>query len=117
MNTDEHRKDKTMESGFLRVHAPCPTPGTKTLIALVFLCSSVCICVPGLLSPSLRRWLRGTTHFRARPEAEAIEVEVDDRRRVEGEELAHEQAADDRNAERAAQLRAVAEADRERDRA
>src|SRR5512135_2699680 len=54
-------------------------------------------------------------HFRvaaeeaaARPEAEAVEVEVDHRGRVEREELAHEEPAHDGDAERAAQLRSFA---------
>ena len=46
--------------------------------------------------------------------AEAVEIEVDHRRRIERQDLADEQAADDRDAERLAQLRAVAEADRQR---
>ena len=44
------------------------------------------------------------------PQAEAIEVEIDHRRRVERQHLAHDQAADDGDAERPAQLAAVAEA-------
>ena len=53
----------------------------------------------------------------ARAAGQTIEREVDDRRRVERERLAHEQAADDRDAERVAELRADAGAERERQRA
>src|SRR5690348_15615128 len=49
--------------------------------------------------------------------AEAIEQEVDDRRREQREDLTRDQAADDRDAERLPQLGAFAEADRERQRA
>ena len=49
--------------------------------------------------------------------AEAVEIDVDHRRRIEGQDLADHQAADDRDAERLAQLRAVAEAQRQRQRA
>jgi hypothetical protein len=45
------------------------------------------------------------------PEAEAVEIQIDDRRRVKREHLADDQAADDRDAERPPQFRAVAEAD------
>src|SRR5258708_28106013 len=48
------------------------------------------------------------------PMREAVEIEVDDRRGVEGEPLRHEQAADNGDAERAAQLGAGALADGER---
>src|SRR5579885_1671784 len=50
------------------------------------------------------------------PEApgEAVEGEVDDRRRVEGEDLAHEEPAHDGDAERPAQLGAGARAEGER---
>src|SRR5580704_11641333 len=42
-----------------------------------------------------------------RPQAEAVEVEIDHRRRIERQGLADQQAADDRNTERAAQLGAL----------
>ena len=48
---------------------------------------------------------------------EAVEIDVDHRRRIERQDLADDQAADDRDAERLAQLRAVAEAERQRQRA
>jgi len=52
---------------------------------------------------------RGTaTEALQAPQAEAIEVQVHHRRGVEGEQLAHQQPADDRNAERYAQLGASA---------
>src|SRR5438477_424760 len=49
------------------------------------------------------------------PQPEAVEIEVDDGRRVERQQLAHEEAADDRDAERPAELRADARAERERE--
>src|ERR1700730_9788525 len=52
----------------------------------------------------------------SRPKAEAVEVEIDDGCRVEGQKLADEQPADDRNPERAAQFGTLAEADRKRHR-
>ena len=39
-----------------------------------------------------------------RPQPEAVEVEIDDRRRIEGQQLADDQPADDGNTKRAAQL-------------
>src|SRR5690348_18418784 len=57
-----------------------------------------------------RPWLRPTPQ----PPREAIEVEVDDRRRVERQQLREQQAADDRDAERAAQLGPGAGAQRQR---
>ena len=48
------------------------------------------------------------------PEAEAIEIEVDDGGRVEREQLAHQQAADDGDPQRMAQLGTLAAADRQR---
>jgi hypothetical protein len=45
-----------------------------------------------------------------------VEVEIDDGCRVEGQQLADEQPADDRNPERAAQFGTLSEADRERHR-
>ena len=48
---------------------------------------------------------------------QAIEEEVDDGSRIEGKDLAHEQAADDRNAERTPQLRSHPHAHRQRKRA
>src|SRR6266566_6865418 len=50
----------------------------------------------------------------ADPQAEAVEIEVDHRRRIEREQLAQDQPADDGDAERAAQFAAIAETDRER---
>jgi hypothetical protein len=50
------------------------------------------------------------------PKAEAIEIEVNNRRRVKGQELANDQPADDRNAEWAAQFGALAEPNRQRHR-
>src|SRR5215469_1679110 len=47
------------------------------------------------------------------PQTEAIEIEIDDRRGVEGQRLADEQPADDRNAQRATQLRAFTKGDRQ----
>src|SRR5438045_2890587 len=46
----------------------------------------------------------------AEPLGEAVEVQVDDRGRVEGQDLAEDQAADDRDAERAAEFGADAAA-------
>src|SRR6185312_4835627 len=46
------------------------------------------------------------------PRDEAGELEVDHRRRVQGEELAHEQSADDGDAQRPPQLAAGARAER-----
>ena len=60
---------------------------------------------------------RRTAHARLRPQAEAVEIEIDHRRRVERQHLADHQPADDRDAERPAQLGAFAEADRQRQRA
>lgn len=48
------------------------------------------------------------------PQPEAGAIETDDRRRIEREELRHEKAADDGDAHGAAQLRARAVADGER---
>src|SRR5215470_10191019 len=50
----------------------------------------------------------------AHPQAEAVEVEVDHGRRVKREQLAQDQSAHDGDAERTAQLAAVAETDGER---
>src|SRR5262245_2306917 len=50
----------------------------------------------------------------AEPQAEAVEVEVDHRGRVEREQLAENQPAHDRDAKRTAQFTAVAETDGER---
>src|SRR3954471_16144226 len=50
------------------------------------------------------------------PQPQAVEIEVDDRRRVKGEQLADDQPANDRNTERAAQFGAFAEPDRQRQR-
>ena len=47
------------------------------------------------------------------PEAEAVEIEIDDRRGEEREHLADDQAADDGDAERAAQFGAGAGAERQ----
>src|SRR5213075_389707 len=47
-------------------------------------------------------------------DAETVEIEIDDRRRIQGEHLADDQSTDDRDAQRPAQLRAVAAAQRER---
>src|SRR4051794_25164400 len=46
------------------------------------------------------------------PKAQAVEVEIDHRGRVEGQELADDQPANDRDAERPAQFRTLAEPDR-----
>ena len=46
--------------------------------------------------------------MRRHHEPEAIEVQVDHRCRIQGEHLAHDQAADDRDAERTPELRPVA---------
>ena len=48
------------------------------------------------------------------PQPEVVKVEIDDGCRVEGQQLADEQPADDRNPERAAQFRTLAEPDRQR---
>src|SRR5690348_12805505 len=54
----------------------------------------------------------------AAPEAlrEPVERQVDHGRRVEGEQLAHEEASDDRHSERTAQLRARAGSEHQRQR-
>src|SRR6266446_1487789 len=49
------------------------------------------------------------------PQPEAVEIEVDDGRRVESQQLAHEEAADDRDTERPTELRADARTERERE--
>ena len=51
------------------------------------------------------------------PEPEPIQIQIDDRRRVQRQHLADHQAADDGDAERSAQLRAGAAAERQRQRA
>src|SRR5690349_12982137 len=48
------------------------------------------------------------------PELEAVEIEIDDRRGVQREHLAKNQAADNRDAQRTAQLRASPQAERQR---
>ena len=48
------------------------------------------------------------------PEAQPVEIQVDDRGGVEGEQLADDQPADDGDAERAAQLTAGAQPERQR---
>src|SRR5215472_10186526 len=53
----------------------------------------------------------------ANPKPELVEVTVDDRCRIQSKELTQKQAADDRNSQRPTQLRAIAEAERKRDRA
>src|SRR6516165_3250515 len=50
------------------------------------------------------------------PQTEAVEIEVDDWRGVEGQHLTDKQAADDRNAEGPTQFGAFAEPDRQRQR-
>jgi len=50
----------------------------------------------------------------SRPQPETIEIEVDDRCSVEGQQLTDEQSPDDRNAERAAQFGALPKSDRQR---
>ena len=56
-----------------------------------------------------RRLLRQCRHaLAAPPPVQLVEQQVDDRRGVEGQHLRHDQAADDGDAERAAQLRARA---------
>ena len=45
------------------------------------------------------------------PKAEAIEIEVDDRRRIEGQDLAYHQTTDNRNTEWASQFGALAKPD------
>src|SRR5713101_2671900 len=50
----------------------------------------------------------------APPFAQAVKIEVDDRRGEEGEELRDEEAADDGDAERLAQFRAAAPIERHR---
>src|SRR5579862_2274682 len=49
------------------------------------------------------------------PGAEAVEVEIDDRRGVEGEHLAHHEASHNSNPQGAANLRAVPMSNRQRD--
>ena len=51
------------------------------------------------------------------PELQAVEVEVDDRSGEERQELAHDEATDDGDTERAAEFGAGAVAERERKRA
>ncbi len=48
----------------------------------------------------------------AEPEAQTIQIEVDDRRGVKRKHLAHDQSADDGDSERTAQLRACSPAER-----
>ena len=62
---------------------------------------------PGLADPP----------WASHPQPKVIEVEIDDGCCVEGQQLAHDQPADDRNPERAAQFGTFAKADRERHRA
>ena len=47
------------------------------------------------------------------PDAQPVEVEINDRRRVERQRLAEDQPADDRDAQRPAQFRAVRRAQRQ----
>jgi len=66
----------------------------------------------------VRHCSRGGPHRRAaEARADAVHGEIDDRRRVERQELAQQQPADDGDAERKAQLRAGAAFDGERERA
>lgn len=51
----------------------------------------------------------------AQPDAKTVEIEVDHRRCVEGEDLAQDQPTDDGYPEGAAKLAAIAEADGERE--
>ena len=51
-----------------------------------------------------------------RPQPKAVEIEINDRRGVQGQQPADDQPANDRNAERAAQFGAFAKADRQRHR-
>src|SRR5438477_12599610 len=78
---------------------------------------------------SFRRSLRGFGRVRqgelglcrfgpaAEPGLQALHLQINDRRRVERQQLAQQQAADDGNAERVAQFRAGAGFERQRDRA
>jgi hypothetical protein len=54
---------------------------------------------------------------RAKPEAETVKIEIDHWRGVKRQNLAHAQPADDSNAERLSQFAAIAEAERQGDRA
>ena len=81
-------------NGVERLIAPPPAPARARLPAT------------GLARPA-------PASSRAGPRA--IEGEIDDRRRVERQELAEDESAHDRDAERPAQLRAGAAAERERD--
>src|SRR5262249_55600719 len=69
----------------------------------------------GAASSAGLRWAAGEGAAPpAERQADALEIEVDDRSRVEGEQLRHDEAPDDGNAERAAQLGADAGAKGER---
>src|SRR5882724_3840662 len=54
------------------------------------------------------RWMAGRPAA-STPQAEAVEIEIDHRRRIKCQHLAYDQPADDRDAEWTAQLRALAE--------
>src|SRR5271169_71793 len=55
--------------------------------------------------------MKSVTFFAEKMKPEAVESEIDDRGGVEGEELAHDESADDADAEGAAELRAGASAE------
>jgi hypothetical protein len=74
------------------------------------------VCIHGPL-PERPRARRAAVRAARPPALQAIEGEIDDRRREERQHLAEDQAADHRDAERMAQLRAHAPADHQRQRA
>ena len=56
----------------------------------------------------------GARHTTAAPGAKPFHVEIDDRSRIKGQHLAHDEPADDGDAERLPQFRTVAMTERER---
>ena len=71
----------------------------------------------GLVPGARRCWRGARRRAPAQPRAQPLHVEIDHRRGVEREQLAEQQAADDGDAERIAQLRAGAAFQRQRQRA
>ena len=72
---------------------------------------------PGGASQSRLRSGGAGRAARPQPQSQPIEVEVDDRRRIKGQRLADDEAANDRDAERLAKLAAHAEGEAQRQRA
>src|SRR5579883_2284715 len=80
-------------------------PSGEAVIVVAIL--ATCLLLRGL---DMERLLAINLALAEKPGLQAVEIEIDNRRRIEGEHLAEREAADHRIAERLAQLRACARA-------